>query len=123
MSYAVNETKDLPRPAAEVLAAADAILDQLGAKRSTKPPVVEGQLQAEFNKQVGGRAFTNRVQLTLRVVDGGSDRCTATVDAYPIDPLGKPLRFGVLGQPARLVTTAFWERLEARLSSVAAAER
>jgi hypothetical protein len=53
-------------------------------------------------------------------VSDGPDRCTASVEAYPVDPLGNRLRFGVLGEPARVVTSAFWARLEARLTPTAA---
>ena len=119
MSYEVKESKSFPRPAAEVLALAGELVTQLGGKRPRKDPGVEGQVQADFNKEVGGKSFVNRVQLIIRVVGDGPDLCTASVEAYPVDPLGKRLLFGVMGEPARLVTSAFWERLEARLRPAA----
>ncbi len=119
MSFDVKESKPLARPAAEVLTVAGEVVTQLGGKRPRKDPGVEGQIQADFNKEVGGHSFGNRVQLIIRVVGDGADRCTASVEAYPVDPLGKRLLFGVLGEPARLVTRTFWERLEARLKLAA----
>jgi hypothetical protein len=119
MSHAVNESKQFARPAAVVLAATSEIVVQLGGKRPKKDTGVDGQVRADFNKEVGGTSFGNRVQLIVRVVGDGADRCTTSVEAYPVDPIGNRLRFGVLGEPARLVTGAFWQRLEARLVSTA----
>jgi hypothetical protein len=120
MSHEVNETRTFARPAAAVLAIAGEVVGQLGGKRPRKDPGIQGQVQADFNKEVGGRSFANRVQLVVRVVSDGPDRCTASVQAYPVDPLGNRLLFGVLGDPARVVTSAFWARLEARLTPTAA---
>ena len=119
MSYEVKESKQFSRSGAEVLAVAGELITQLGGKRPKKDPGVAGQVQADFNKEVGGKPFGNRVQLIVRVVDDGPGGCTASVEAYPVDPLGKPLLFGVVGEPARLVTRAFWDRLEARFPPAA----
>ena len=119
MSYEVKESKRFSRPGAEVLAVVGELVTQLGGKRPKKDPGVAGQVQADFNKEVGGTSFGNRVHLIIHVVGGDPDRCTTSVEAYPIDPLGKPLLFGVVGEPARLVTRVFWERLEARLPPAA----
>jgi hypothetical protein len=114
MSYAVNETKELSRPAADVLATVRELLVQLGGKRPKKDPGEADQVQADFNKEVAGRAFANRVRVIVRVA-GDTSRCTTSVEAYPVDPLGNRLQFGVVGEPARFVAGVIWERLEARL--------
>jgi len=119
MSYAVKDTKELPRSAADVLAAAAEIVSQLGGKRPKKDPDVAGQLQVDFNKEVGGQAFANRVRLIIRVAAADAARCTTSAEAYPVDPLGNRLQFGVIGEPARLVASAFWNRLETRLGRTA----
>jgi hypothetical protein len=119
MSYEVKETRAFPRPAAELLAAAAQTVAALGGKRPGKSSGVAGQLEIEFHKAIGGTSFGNRVRLVIRVASDGPDRCTTSLEAYPIDPLGKPLAFGVLGEPARLVTRAFWQRLDAQLTPAA----
>ena len=118
MSYIVKETRPVPRPAAELLALATAIVTELGGK-PPKKPAADGALRAEFNKSVGGTSFGNRVLLIVRASDDGGGGSELSVEAYPIDPLGKPLLFGVIGEPARLVTSALWTRLAARLAPVA----
>jgi len=119
MSYAVKDSKELPRGAADVLAAAAEVISQLGGKPPKKVPEVAGQLAADFNKEVGGQAFGNRVRLIVRVAGDGAARCTTSVEAYPVDPLGNRLQFGVVGEPGRLVAAAFWQRLETRLKPTA----
>jgi hypothetical protein len=114
MSYVVSETRELARPASDVLAMAREILIQLGGKRPRKDRDVADQVQAEFNKEVGGRAFPNRVRVIVRVA-GDAARCTTSVEVYPVDPIGNRLQFGVVGEPARFVAGVIWERLEARL--------
>jgi len=114
MSYTIKETRTVARPAAELLAIAGEVVFQLGGKRPKRPDTA-GEIRADFNKAVGGAAFGNRVQLIVHAADDGSGGCTTSVEAYPIDPLGKPLQFGVIGEPARLVTTAFWAQLDRRV--------
>ena len=115
MSYVVSETRELAHPASDVLAVAREVLPRLGGKRPRKDPGLADQVHAEFNKQIGGRAFASRVRVIVRVAENGL-RCTTSLEAYPVDPLGNPLQFGVVGEPARLVAGIIWERLEARLA-------
>jgi hypothetical protein len=116
MSHAVKETRVFSHPAADVLAAAGDIVVRLGGKRPRKDPGVAGQVHADFNKEVGGRSFANRVHVIIGATEHGPGGCTVSVEAYPVDPLGNRLQFGVIGDPARLVASAVWQRLEARLT-------
>lgn len=113
MSYAVKDTKELAHPAADVATAAGEVITQLGGKRSKKEAA--GEIRADFNKEIGGRSFTNRVQAIVRVT-GDAARCSMVLETYPVDPLGNKLQFGVVGEPAKLVAGAIWQRLEARLA-------
>jgi len=118
MSYAVKDTKEFSHPVADVAAAAGETITQLGGKRSKKDAGIAGEVHADFNKEIGGRAFTNRVHLIARVT-GDATRGSVVLEAYPVDPLGNQLQFGVVGEPAKLVTGAIWQRLEARLAPAA----
>lgn len=118
MSYTVKETRSFLRPAADLLAIAGALVGELGGKRPRKPPG-DGAVHAEFNKAVGREVFGNRVQLIVRAADDGAGRGALSLEAYPVDPLGRPLAFGVVGDPARRVADAFWAGLTTRLEPTA----
>ncbi len=117
MPYDVKESKVYPRPAAEVLAAAAEVVKAIEGKLAKGNDPASGRVEANFNKSVAGKAFGNRVQLIVQVADQAGGGCALALEAYPVDPLGKKLLFGVLGEPARLVASAFTARLEARLGT------
>ncbi len=118
MAYEVKVSKVYARPAAEVLAAAAQAMKDIEGKLAKGSDPSTGRVEANFNKSVAGKSFLNRVQLvaTAREQGGG---CALDLDAYPVDPLGKKLLFGVLGEPARVVVDAFTARLDARLGVTA----
>ena len=115
MPYQVRESKVYPRPAAEVLAAAAEVVKEIEGKLAKGSDPSTGRVEASFNKSVAGKSFMNRVQLVVQAKGQAGDDCTLELEAYPVDPLGKKLLFGVLGEPARLVVSAFTARLDARL--------
>ncbi len=115
MPYDVKESKVYSRPAAEVAAAAAEVMKEIDGKLARGSDPATGRLEANFNKSVAGKAFGNRVQLVVQVTGQAGPGCTLALEAFPVDPLGKKLLFGVLGDPARLVVNAFTSRLEARL--------
>jgi hypothetical protein len=116
MPYEVKESKVYPRPAAEVLAAAAEVVKEIEGKPAKGSDPSAGRVEANFNKSVAGKAFGNRVQLVLHAKGQTGTECALELEAYPVDPLGKKLLFGVLGDPARLVVSAFTARLDARLA-------
>jgi hypothetical protein len=119
MPFEVKETRSYARPAAEVAAAAAEALREIEGKLGKGSDLAQGRLEAVFNKSVAGKAFGNRVQLVAQVTGSGAG-CALALEAYPVDPLGKKLLFGVLGEPARLVVSAFSARLDARLGRAGA---
>ena len=112
----VKESKAYPRPAAEVASAAAEVVKEIEGKLAKGSDPAQGRVEANFNKSVAGKSFGNRVQLVVRVTGEGNES-TLALEAYPVDPLGKKLLFGVLGDPARLVVSAFTARLDKRLGA------
>ncbi len=94
-------------------AAAVEVAAKLGGKPARRP--VEGAVDVTFNKAVGGRALLSRIQLVLRVTGSGPGQTSAIAELFPVDAVGERLRFGVIGEPARVVASAFWAALDARL--------
>jgi hypothetical protein len=113
MGYEVKEARAYAGTVDAVRAAAAEVAQKLGGKPGKK--AAPGTVDVTFNKDVGGRPFGNRVQLVVRFAEAAPGQCSAAAEAFPVDPVGQKLLFGVLGEPAKLVTTAFWAALDARL--------
>ncbi len=113
MPYEVKEARTYPGTPDAVRTAAAEVAVALGGKPAKKPAA--GTVDVTFNKNVGGKALLNRIQLRLRFAEAGPGQCAADAEVFPVDPVGQKLLFGVLGEPARHVATAFWAALETRL--------
>ncbi len=113
MGYEVKEARAYPGTPAAVRAAAAEVAAALGGKPAKK--VAEGAVDVVFNKGAGAKVLMNRVQLQLQFAEAAPGQCTAAALAFPVDPVGQKLLFGVMGQPAREVASAFWAALDARL--------
>jgi hypothetical protein len=111
--YEVKEARQYPGTPADVATAAAEVAVELGGKPGKK--VAAGVVDVTFNKGVGGKALLNRVQVVVRFAEEGPGKSSAAADAFPVDPVGQKLLFGVMGEPARLVVNAFWTALDARL--------
>jgi hypothetical protein len=111
MSYVVKETKTYNQAAAEVIKSAETAINQLGGKPSKKNKPAEGRLEANFNKKVGGKPINNRVQLEVKIASQSAEQSSVSIEAYPVDPMGNKLAFGVRGQPGRVVIDAFLSAL------------
>lgn len=114
MPYDVKASRVFPRPAAEVTAAAAETLRAIDGKLGKGADPARDRLETTFNKTVASKAFGNRVHIVVQVTEQGAG-CGLALEAFPVDPLGRKLRFGVLGDPARLVADAFAAHLDGRL--------
>lgn len=102
-SYTEKFRKDYDRSAGEMGQIIADTLSQLGGKFTDAHKPEAGMFGANFNKKIGGRPFNNRVTVEIRVKSRGDNQCTVMMMAYPVDPLGNKLGFGVQGQPAKMV--------------------
>jgi hypothetical protein len=115
MGYDVSENKTLDYPADEMIKSASEVISRLGGKASKKSDPAKGRLEANFNKSIKGEFMNNRVQLEVSIASQSPAQCTVTAEAYPVDPVGMKLMFGVQGKPARRVIDAFFTELDAQL--------
>jgi hypothetical protein len=101
--YEARSVRAFPGDVETVRALAERVLGALGGKvRSASDGTA---LAANFNKKVGKRYLQNRIDVELRVEPDPDAPGTALVHglARPVDPLGRPLAFGVLGDPGAVV--------------------
>ena len=116
MDYTVKETKSYNQPTDTVIKAAAEVINQLDGKPTKKNKPENGRLDANFNKKVKGIPLNNRIQLEVSVTSQTPEQSTISVEAYPVDPVGNKLMFGVQGNPSRVVADAFWGDLEQRIA-------
>lgn len=117
MSYTVKESKSFPRPMSDMSAATSQVLKKLGGKLSKKTKASAGYFEINFNKKINEkgkkRYINNRIQLHVKVQSDSPEQSTLSVEAYPVNPIGQKLMFGVRGKPARTVIDMFWAELAA----------
>ena len=117
MSYTVKESKSFPRSASDMIASTSQALSALGGKLSRKSKPKAGYFDITFNKKINDkgqkRYINNRVQLHVKIQADSAEQSSLAVEAYPINPIGQKLMFGVRGKPARFVIDTFWAELEA----------
>ncbi len=117
MSYTVKESKSFAHSASDMIASTSQALNALGGKLSKKSKPKAGYFDITFNKKINDkgkkRYINNRVQLHVKIEADSAEKSLIVVQAYPVNPIGQKLMFGVRGKPARLVIDAFWAELEA----------
>lgn len=115
MGYDVIQAKSYDRPAAEMSQLAAATVTKLGGRADKKSNPAAGHVEANFNKQVKNQMLVNRIQLVLKVEPVSAESSQVSVLAFPVDPLGNKLMFGVRGNAARTVVDCFFGELAAQL--------
>lgn len=115
MSYDVNQKQSFNQPVAQVSRSAATALEGLGGKVSGNPD--KGQFEATFNKKVKSQPLNNRCQLRVKVAPQSDDSCQVLAKAYPVDPMGNKLTFGVQGNAAQVVMDTFLAELKAQLNA------
>jgi hypothetical protein len=112
MAYDINQAKTYNQPAQELSQTAAAVIAKLGGKADKKSKPEAGQLMATFNKQVKNQMLPNRVQLIVKMEPVSPESSQVSVLAYPVDPVGNKLMFGVRGHATQTVVDHFFGELE-----------
>lgn len=110
----IQETKTYAQPATAVFEAA------VGAVAGLEGQVVRedgaaGALEAKFDKKIHGKVLGDRTQIQVAISATGPEASQVTVDAYPIDAVGRKLLFGARKGVTRTVLDWYWAHLEHRL--------
>jgi hypothetical protein len=116
MAFEAKESKTLNLSETEVRQAISAVLERLGGKSTKKNNPAQGYFETIFNKKIQGEYMNNRIQLEIKVVAQAQEQSVVSSLAYPVDPVGQKLMFGVRGKPARLVLDKFFAELATQSS-------
>jgi hypothetical protein len=115
MAYDINQAKIYNRSNQEMSQVAATVITKLGGKADKKSNPAAGQLMATFNKQVKNQMLPNRVQIVVKMEPVSPESSQISLLAYPVDPLGNKLMFGVRGNATRTVVDCFFSELEAQV--------
>ena len=114
MSYTINEQKKYPHAGAAIYQAA------LGAVAGLEGQVLNqdentGHVEARFDKKIHGRVLGDRTEMKIEIKSGSDGENTISLEAYPIDPVGRKLMFGARKGVTRTIVDWFFAHLEHRL--------
>jgi hypothetical protein len=112
MAYDINQVKTYNHSTQEMSQVVAGVITKLGGKADKKSNPAAGQLMAIFNKQVKNQMLPNRVQIIVKVEPVSPESSQISMLAYPVDPLGNKLMFGVRGNATRTVVDCFFGELE-----------
>jgi hypothetical protein len=117
MAYDVKQSKTYTQAADAVTNSAVAVIQTLGGVTTKKNKPDQGRLDANFNKKIKGEYMNNRVQLQVQIKAQSSQECVVSAEAYPVDPMGMKLTFGVKGKPAQQVLDVFFAELDNQIKA------
>jgi len=117
MAYEAKHRKTYNQSAERISQSLSEIIVNFGGKESPKSNPAKGRLDANFNKKIKGEYINNRVQLQTKIDSKSPDQCMVSAMAYPVDPVGEKLAFGVQGDPARVVIDTFFAELDTQFGS------
>jgi hypothetical protein len=115
MSLNVKTSKSYDAPVGAVFQAA------LGAIAGLEGKVVrqesgQGQIEATFDKKILGKVLGDRTHITVGVSQDDAKRSVVAVEAYPLDAIGRQLKFGAREGVVETVVSWFYAHLEHRLA-------
>jgi len=117
MSFDVTRKKNYSSPAQTIGQFAGQTLETLGGKLSSRNNPAKGMFEINFNKKIKNNMLPNRIDLQIKIIPQAADGCDVMARAFPVDPMGNKLTFGVQGNAAEVVMTTFFEELDKYISA------
>ena len=114
MSYDAKLRKEYAHATDQLSISIEQLLTNLGGKPAKGKSLPHGQFDVNFNKKINGEFINNRIQLKVKVAPVNDRSCTVSAMAYPVDPVGQKLAFGVIGEPAKHVLDVMFSFLDAQ---------
>lgn len=112
MPYTINETKSYQQPANKVIAAVIGAIEGLEGKVVSQD---EAKVVAQFNKTILGKVLGDKSLLTITIDAASESETRISIEAYPLDAIGRKLMFGARKGVTRTVLDWFYAHVEHRL--------
>ncbi len=111
MSYTILEEKIYTVPGDTVFAAAQAAMVGLNGKL-LKQEASSRTLEVQFDKTIHGKVVGDRTRFTIQVKEKMAGETAVSIEAYPLDAVGRKLIFGAREGVTRTVLDWYWAHLE-----------
>jgi len=115
MSYTINEEKNYPYTSNAIYQATTAAVAGLEGQVLNQDENA-GHVAARFDKKIHGRVLGDRTEMKIDIKTGPDGESTISLEAYPIDAVGRKLMFGARKGVTRTVVDWFFAHLEHRLA-------
>ncbi len=112
MSFDVNQSKTYEQSVESVRTAA------LGAVAGLEGKILkesDGRIEAKFDKKILGKVLGDRTQIEINLSGPADNQSQVDITIYPLDPVGRKLKFGARKGVSQTVANWFWAHLEHRL--------
>jgi hypothetical protein len=114
MPFEINREKSYDKPAEAVYAAALKAASGLEGQLSGEKPEA-GEFEIRFDKKILGNVLGDRTFMSVKVSENDAMGTTVSVEAYPLDAIGRKLMFGARKGVTQQVVTWFFAHLEHHL--------
>jgi hypothetical protein len=114
MSLFVQETKDYEAGVGKVYDAAIGAIDGLEGK-IIRRDVDAQEVEAKFDKKIHGHVLGDRTQIKVVVSSLGDEHSQVSVEAFPLDAVGRRQMFGARKGVTETIVHWFFTHLEHRL--------
>ena len=114
MPYEINQKKKFEQPAAKVY---DSALKAIAGLEGQvlKQDAAASLVEAKFDKKILGEVLGDRTYLSVKVTPETDESSSLTIEAYPLDPVGRKLMFGARKGVTATVVTWFFAHLDHHL--------
>jgi hypothetical protein len=112
MPFTIKETKGYEQPVSKVQSAIIAAIEGL---EGTLVSQEDTQLVAHFNKTIHGKVLGEKTYLKVEIKTLSENTTELSIEAYPLDAIGRKLMFGARKGVTRTVLDWFYAHIENRL--------
>lgn len=114
MPFEINQEKKFEQPAGKVF---DSVLKAISGLEGqvSKQDAAAQTVEAKFDKKILGKVLGDRTFLSVKVTPDGEASSSVTLEAYPLDPVGRKLMFGARKGVTATVVSWFFAHLDHHL--------
>jgi len=114
MPYTIQEAKTYQHPKNDLFQAIIGAINGLEGEVLNQDSE-SGHVEAKFPKTIHGKVLGDRTRIEIDIREASSTEPQLTLQAYPIDPVGRKLQFGARKGVTRTVVNWFLAHVDHQL--------